>query len=68
MTRENCVRLYDALHALPGCPEIRIVMTGDLSKDPEERSRAGHITTKPQREAINKRMNDPEDPLRIVLV
>lgn len=34
MTRDNCVRLYGALTALPGCPEMKIVMTGDLGKDP----------------------------------
>ena len=34
MSRRNCVRLYDALTALPGCPEVKIVMTGNLSEDP----------------------------------
>ena len=68
MIRENCVRLYDALTALPGCPEVKIVMTGDLSKDPPEWSQAGHITTKAQRDAIKQRMVDPDDPLRIVIV
>lgn len=68
MVRENCVRLYDALRALPGCPEIKVVMTGDLGKDPEEWSRAGHLTTKQQREAIKKRMIDPDDPLSMVIV
>lgn len=68
MVRENCVRLYDALKALPGCPEIKIVMTGDLGKDPEEWSKAGHLTTKQQRDAIKKRMIDPDDPLSMVIV
>jgi type I restriction enzyme, R subunit len=68
MVRENCVRLYDKLTALPGCPEIKIVMTGDLGKDPEAWSKAGHLTTKSQREAIKERMVDPEDPLKIVIV
>lgn len=68
MTRDNCVRLYDELTALPGCPEVKIVMTGDLTKDPEQWSRAGHITTKPQRDAIKQRMIDPSDPLKIVVV
>jgi type I restriction enzyme R subunit len=39
MTRANCVKLYDALTALPGCPEVKVVMTGDLTKDPEGWSR-----------------------------
>lgn len=68
MTRENCVRLYDALVALPGCPEVKVIMTGDLSKDPEEWSKAGHITTKAQRDAIKQRLIDPDDPLQIVIV
>ncbi|MCX6141860.1 MAG: HsdR family type I site-specific deoxyribonuclease [Ignavibacteriales bacterium] len=68
MTRENCVRLYDALTVLPNCPEVKIVMTGDLSNDPPEWSAAGHITTKAQRDAIKQRMIDPDDPLKIVIV
>lgn len=68
MTRDNCVRLYDALTLLPGCPEVKIVMTGDLGKDPEAWSKAGHITTKAQRDAIKQRMVDPEDPLSLVIV
>jgi type I restriction enzyme, R subunit len=68
MTRENCVRLYSALTALSGCPEVRIVMTGDLGKDPEAWSKAGHITTKAQRDAVKQRMIDPDDPLAMVIV
>jgi len=68
MTRENCVRLYDALIALPQCPEIKIVMTGNLADDPPEWSRAGHITTKSKRDEIKQRMRDPDDPLQIVIV
>ncbi len=68
MTRENCVRLHDALTALPGCPQVKVVMTGNLGEDPAEWSRAGHITTKPQRDAIKARMVDPDEPLRIAIV
>lgn len=68
MTRANCVRLHDALRALPDCPEVKVVMTGDLGKDPKEWSEAGHLTTKVQRDAIKKRMVDPEDPLQMVIV
>jgi type I restriction enzyme R subunit len=67
-TRANCVRLYDALTALPGYPEVRVVMTGHISEDPVEWNEAGHITTKRQREAIKQRMIDPEDPLAMVIV
>jgi len=68
MSRRNCVRLYDALTALSGCPEVKIVITGNLSEDPPEWSAAGHITTKPQRDAIKARMKDIDDPLKIVIV
>lgn len=68
MTRENCVRLYKELRSVPDCPEIKVVMTGDLTKDPPEWSAAGHITTKAQRDVIKQRMVDPDDPLKIVIV
>lgn len=68
MSRRNCVKLYDALAKLPGCPEVKIVMTGNLAEDPPAWSQAGHITTKPQRETIKARMKDIDDPLKIVIV
>jgi type I restriction enzyme R subunit len=68
MTRENCVRMYDALTALPNCPEIKVVMTGNLSVDPPEWSAAGHITTKQQRDGIKERIIDEDDPLAMVMV
>lgn len=68
MTRENCVRFYNALTALPGCPEVKVVMTGNLSEDPPEWNQAGHLTTKAKRDTIKKRMVDPDDPLKIVIV
>jgi type I restriction enzyme R subunit len=68
MTRENCVRMYDALTALPDCPEIKVVMTGNPGIDPPEWNAAGHITTKETREAIKGRLVDPDDPLKLVVV
>lgn len=68
MTRANAVRMYDALTALPGCPEIKVVMTSDPSKDPVEWNKAGHVTTKKKRDAIKQRMRDEEDPLKIAIV
>lgn len=68
MARENAVRLFDALTALPGCPEIKIVMTGNLAKDPPEWSAGGHLTTKTQRDAIKERMKDLNDPLALAIV
>jgi type I site-specific restriction-modification system R (restriction) subunit len=53
---------------LPTCPEIKVVMTADLGKDPKEWSEAGHLTTKGQRDAIKKRMIDSDDPLKMVIV
>ena len=68
MTRKNCVRLYDALTALPGCPEVKVVMTGNLKADPKGWSEQGHITSKQQRDAIKKRMVDPDDALKLAIV
>jgi type I restriction enzyme, R subunit len=68
MTRPHCVRHYDALTVLPNCPEVKIVMTGNLGVDPPAWSAAGHITTKRQREAIKQRMIDPNDPLRLAII
>ncbi|MBA2573007.1 MAG: type I restriction endonuclease subunit R [Gemmatimonadetes bacterium] len=68
MTRDNCVRLYDALTRLPNCPEVRIVMTGNPATDPVEWNQAGHITTKAQRDGIKERMRNPADPLRMAIV
>jgi type I restriction enzyme R subunit len=68
MTRKNCVRLYEALIALSDCPEVKVVMTGNLKTDPKTWSEQGHITSKKQREAIKKRMVDADDPLKLVIV
>ncbi len=68
MTRANCVALHNALTALRGCPEVKVVMTGKLSEDPPEWARDGHLTTKGQREIVKRRMRDVDDPLKIVIV
>jgi type I restriction enzyme R subunit len=68
MSRRNAVRLYNALVALPDCPEVKVVMTGNLSQDPTAWSEAGHITTKKGREEIKKRFVDADDPLKLVVV
>lgn len=68
MTRANCVKLYDALTTLPGCPEVKVIMTSNLGKDPPAWAAAGHTTTKAQREAVKTRFKDPADPLKIVIV
>jgi type I restriction enzyme R subunit len=68
MERLNCVRLYEALTVLPDCPDIKIVMTGDLAEDPPEWSEKGYLTTKSQRDAIKQRMIDSDDPLKMVIV
>ncbi|MBA3343341.1 MAG: type I restriction endonuclease subunit R [Gemmatimonadaceae bacterium] len=68
MTRENCVRMFDALRALPDCPEVKVVMTGNLGEDPATWSEAGHLTTKHQRDSIKERMKDEKDPLAMVIV
>ena len=66
MSRRNCVKMYDALKALPNCPEVAVIMTGNISKDPVEWN--PHIRTKESMEAIKKRFRTPEDSLQIVIV
>jgi hypothetical protein len=33
MSRRNCVKMYDALTALDGCPEVAVIMTSNIAKD-----------------------------------
>lgn len=66
MSRRNCVKVYDALTALEGCPEIAVIMTGNIGKDPKEWN--PHIRTKDHQEAIKKRFRNPKDPLKMVIV
>ncbi|HET8886417.1 MAG TPA: type I restriction endonuclease subunit R [Salinimicrobium sp.] len=66
MSRRNCVKMYNALTALENCPELAVIMTGNISKDPPEWN--PHIRTKESMEAIKKRFRTPEDPLKIVIV
>src|SRR5690606_2659533 len=66
MSRKNCVKMYNALSALKECPEIAVIMTGNISKDPTDWN--PHIRTKDAMEAIKKRFRTPEDPLQIGIV
>lgn len=66
MSRRNCVKMYDALTVLDGCPEIAVIMTSNIAKDPEAWN--PHIRTKDSMEAIKKRFRTPDDPLKIVIV
>lgn len=66
MSRKNCVKMYDALTALENCPEVAVIMTSNISKDPEAWN--PHVHTKKALEAIKKRFRNPEDPLKMVIV
>lgn len=66
MSRRNCVKMYDALTALKGCPEVAVIMTSNIGKDPEAWN--PHIRTKDAMEAIKKPFRTPEDPLKLVIV
>ncbi|MGN6214867.1 type I restriction endonuclease subunit R [Parafilimonas sp.] len=66
MSRRNCVKMYDALMKLEGCPEIAVIMTSNIAKDPKGWN--PHICTKEKMEAIKARFKDPDDPLKIVIV
>jgi len=66
MSRRNCVKMYDALTVLEGCPEIAVIMTSNIGKDPEAWN--PHIRTRDNMEAIKKRFRTADDPLKIVIV
>jgi type I restriction enzyme, R subunit len=66
MSRRNCVKIYDALTAFEGCPEVAVIMTSNIAKDPKAWS--PHIRTKEKMEAVKGRFKDPDDPLKIVIV
>lgn len=73
MSRRICVELYREIVKLrpawdsadDGAGAVKIVMTGSAS-DPLEWQ--PHVRNKPRREALAKRMRNPDDPLRIVIV
>jgi type I restriction enzyme R subunit len=73
MSRRICVDLYDAItkvrqvwHAENDDEgEIKVVMTGSAS-DPLEWQQ--HIRNKARREALARRLKDPDDPLKMVIV
>jgi type I restriction enzyme R subunit len=44
---------------------VKVVMTGSATDGPEWQQ---HIRTKPRREALAKRLKDPKDPLKVVIV
>ena len=58
--------MYEAITALDHCPEVAVVMTGNISKDPQ--SWNPHFRTKESTEALKKRFKNPEDPLKMVIV
>ena len=66
MSRRNCVKIYNALTSFEGCPEIAVVMTGNISNDPPEWNK--HLRTKAQKEAIKSRFKNPDDPLKLIIV
>lgn len=66
MSRRNCVKMYNALTAMEGCPETSVIMTSNIAKDPKDWN--PHIRTKEKMEAVKARFKDPDDPLKIVIV
>jgi type I restriction enzyme R subunit len=73
MSRRICVELYEQLVALrpdwhsddDATGVIKVVMTGSAS-DPENFQ--PHIRNKKGRDALAKRLRDPNDPLKLVIV
>ncbi len=73
MSRRICVRFYDSIVQLrpdwhsadDSTGTIKIVMTGAASDPPAWQE---HIGTKARRDLLAKRLRDPNDPLKLVLV
>jgi type I restriction enzyme R subunit len=73
MSRRICVDLYGAIIKLrPSWHNddddkgiIKVIMTGSASDPPHYQP---HIRNKDRREAIKRRMKDPADPLKLVIV
>jgi type I restriction enzyme R subunit len=73
MSREICVRLYDAIVALrpawhrpdPAHGAIKVIMTGSAADTALLRPHLYSATTK---KSIAKRFKDPRDPLKLVIV
>ncbi|RQH85096.1 type I restriction endonuclease subunit R [Pseudomonas aeruginosa] len=73
MSRNICVKLYDAIISLrpdwhsddDNAGAVKIVMTGAAS-DPQKWQQ--HIGNKARRDLLAKRVRDPKDPLKLVIV
>ncbi len=73
MSRRICVALYDAIVKLrpewhsddDNAGAVKVVMTGSASDSLEWQ---GHIRNKPRREELAKRIKNPKDPFKIVIV
>ena len=73
MSRRICVKLYDAIVALrpdwhsddSGAGAIKVVMTGAASDSPAWQQ---HVGNKARRDLLAKRLRDPSDPLKLVIV
>ena len=73
MSRRICVDLYDAIVNLrpswhsddDSKGTIKVIMTGSASDPPQYQP---HVRNKDRREFIKKRMRDPVDPLKLVIV
>jgi type I restriction enzyme, R subunit len=73
MTRDICVRLYDKIVDLrpewhsddPNDGVIKVIMSGSASDEPYLQK---HEKTKRVKKQIEKRMKDPDDTLKIVIV
>jgi type I site-specific deoxyribonuclease, HsdR family len=73
MSRDICVRMYDAITQLrpewhnddPFKGEIKIIMTGSASDDAPLQS---HIYNSQTKKMLENRFKDPEDPLKLVIV
>ena len=74
MSRKICVDLYAQLRLIPDCPQVEVVMTGQVSEDPVEwrqiqkGSKYAHIKNDTEKEEVKAKLRNPDDPLKLVIV
>jgi type I restriction enzyme, R subunit len=74
ITRENAVSLLKILRKTPDAPEVEVIISGKISKDPDDwykvqkGERYSVIKTKDQQDEIKQRLRDPQDSLKMVIV
>ena len=68
ISRHHAVEMAESLRAQPNCPELAVVISGNLAEDPADWADKGYQTTSDGKKAIKARLRKADDPLQIVVV